>query len=200
MHVRATGLLAAVFILLTIGCLKDEGIAPAPAKPQRTIEVRGANGAMRVRVEVGATAGRWTAASGQGAFSVAADGALTASEGGGPSLQPASAGVAIADGDEPRLRLSRADGRVRIADGQGFPLGRAHVAEDGKGVLHDAAGMLRASATSEGGRVVVADRDARVLGYVVGVENLERAVTLFLTPLTDGDVAMLAAMKPALWP
>ena len=107
-------------------------------------------------------------------------------------------GLRIEVASKTRLRFSRVDGRLRVADGEGFPIARLRI--DGRqSLLHDAAGILRTQSRDEGGRVVVTDRDGKALGFVIGLDDPSRAPLLFVPGLSEGERALLLA-PGSTWP
>lgn len=192
----ATLLLPLVF---AAGCMPHK--EPDIVDPTRRVEVRGKDGRVLLSLQANAIRGHWVAARSEGWFDIGQDGRVTLSAGGHGQLGLRAEGGGLVvgeDGGATRLRVTRVDAHVRVGDGQGLPLGR--IRRDGEGaVLHDAGGMLTARAAPEGGRTVVSDRDGRVLGYVVGVEDPERSICLFLPKLGDAERA-LVAVGDAAWP
>ena len=97
--------------------------------------------------------------------------------------------------------FKRVDGLLRVGDAKNFPVARVRREGDGgpgEALLYDAGGVLSARATVSGGRIAVTNREGRVLAFVVGLDDPERAVLLFLPSALPGGLPNLSPSEQAL--
>lgn len=91
-----------------------------------------------------------------------------------------------------RLSIDRRGDTLRVGNGEGFPMARIRQEAD-IARMHGPGGELQASAKMEGGRVGVADRDGKSLGFVNGTTNPEQALMAYLPGLSPIEQALLLA-------
>lgn len=98
--------------------------------------------------------------------------------------------LALTSNAQLRLAVDRRGDVLRVGNGEGFPVARVRT-EGAVARMHGPGGELQASATHEGGRIVVVDRENKPLGFFTGALVPEQALLVFLPGLSQVEQALL---------